>query len=168
MDDFSHIARLLPELRAYAKSICSSADNAEDLVHDAVERALRSQNCPALLDEMRPWMFRIIRNLQYDELRKRRVRREYFSAEKRLLDEFGDNSDTARDVMVRMAFERLTPEKREVLFLVDIMGLKYLEVAEVMDIPVGTVMSRISRARASLLALVDGAHQTSLESGGRP
>lgn len=167
MNNLSHIERLLPELRAYAKSICSSDDNVEDLVHDSVERALRSQTRPELIDDMRPWMFRIIRNLHYDELRKRRVRRKYFLAEYCLSNELGDGSDTARDVMVRMAFERLTPDKREVLFLVDIMGLKYLEAAAVMDVPAGTVMSRVSRARASLLDLVDRSNGPVFEVGGR-
>ena len=101
-------------------------------------------------------MFRVIRNLHYDELRKRRVRREYSAEEKRLSDEAG-GPDTARDVLIRLAFEKLPPETREVLCLVDIMGLKYAEAAKVMDVPNGTVMSRISRARRALLDVVDGA-----------
>ncbi|WP_289091317.1 RNA polymerase sigma factor [uncultured Sulfitobacter sp.] len=147
---------LLPELRAYATAICQSRDAAEDLVQDAVERGLRSDRRPELLEELRPWMFRVIRNLHYDELRKRRVRREYSAEEKRLSDEAG-GPDTARDVLIRLAFEKLPPETREVLCLVDIMGLKYAEAAKVMDVPNGTVMSRISRARRALLDVVDGA-----------
>jgi RNA polymerase sigma-70 factor (ECF subfamily) len=100
-------------------------------------------------------MFRVIRNLHYDELRKRRVRREYLAAEKRLSDEAG-TSDAARDVLIRMAFEKLSPDMREVLCLVDIMGLKYAEAAIVMNVANGTVMSRISRARKALLELVEG------------
>ena len=157
MNNLSPIEILLPELRAYAASICSSDDIAEDLVQDAIERALRSVNRPALISELRPWMLRIIRNLLYDELRKRRVRREYFAAEKRLSEAGTDKFDVPRDVLVRLAFEKLAPETREVLFLVDILGLKYAEAAMVMDVPTGTVMSRISRARKALLALVDGA-----------
>ncbi|MFY9239495.1 MAG: RNA polymerase sigma factor [Roseovarius sp.] len=156
MDSLSHIERLLPELRAYARSICNLHSNAEDLVQDAVERALRAENRPTPIDELRPWMFRVLRNLHYDELRKRRVRREYFTSQKRLLDEWDTGADTARDVMVRLLFERLPEDKREVLCLVDIMGLKYVEAAMVMDVPVGTVMSRVSRARAALLELVNG------------
>jgi len=147
---------LLPELRAYATAISQSRDAAEDLVQDAVERGLRSDRRPELLEELRPWMFRVIRNLHYDELRKRRVRREYSAEEKRLSDEAG-GPDTARDVLIRLAFEKLPPETREVLCLVDIMGLKYAEAAQVMGVPNGTVMSRISRARRALLDVVDGA-----------
>lgn len=162
MSQLTFIEILLPELRAYAIAICHSRDEAEDLVQDAVERGLRSDRRPALLDELRPWMFRVIRNLHYDELRKKRVRREYFAAEKRLSDETG-GSDTARDVLIRLAFEKLPPETREVLCLVDIMGLKYAEAAKVMDVPNGTVMSRISRARKALLEIVDGAETSKQE-----
>uniref|UniRef100_UPI00259AE841 sigma factor-like helix-turn-helix DNA-binding protein n=1 Tax=uncultured Sulfitobacter sp. TaxID=191468 RepID=UPI00259AE841 len=71
--------------------------------------------------------------------------------------------DTARDVLIRLAFEKLPPETREVLCLVDIMGLKYAEAAKVMDVPNGTVMSRISRARKALLEIVDGAETAKQE-----
>ncbi|MEL7803456.1 MULTISPECIES: RNA polymerase sigma factor [Sulfitobacter] len=156
MASLTQIELLLPEFRAYAIAICASSDDAEDLVQDAIERALRTNSRPTELDELRPWMFRVIRNLHYDELRKRRVRREYLAAEKRLSDEAG-TSDAARDVLIRMAFEKLSPDMREVLCLVDIMGLKYAEAANVMNVANGTVMSRISRARKALLALVEGA-----------
>lgn len=155
MVDLPHLESLLPELHAYARTICAREENAEDLVQDAIERAMRSDNRPTKRNELRPWMFRVIRNLRYDELRKRRVRREYLIAEKRLLDVVERPSDTARDVLVRLAYEKLRPETREVLLLIDILGLKYAEAATVMDVPVGTVMSRISRARRSLLAFVD-------------
>lgn len=155
MVNLPHLEGLLPELHAYARTICAREDNAEDLVQDAIERAIRSGNRPTKRRELRPWMFRVIRNLRYDELRKRRVRREYLTAEKRLLDVNDGNSDTAGHVLIRLAYEKLQPEAREVLLLVDILGLKYVEAATVMDVPVGTVMSRISRARRALLAIVD-------------
>jgi len=101
-------------------------------------------------------MFRVIRNLFYDELRKRRIRREYLAAEKRLSVETGADNNAARDVLVRLAFDKLPPDTREVLFLVDVMGLRYAEVATVLDVPNGTVMSRVSRARKALLELVEG------------
>lgn len=159
MAHLSQIELLLPELRAYARSICGAAESPDDLVQDAVERALRHETRPERIEELRPWMFRVIRNLHYDELRKRRVRREYIAAHKRLMDESDETSSAGRDVLVRLAFEKLPPETREVLFLIDIMGFKYAEAAEIMNVPTGTVMSRISRARKELLRRVNGDDQ---------
>ncbi|MEL7254601.1 MAG: sigma-70 family RNA polymerase sigma factor [Pseudomonadota bacterium] len=157
MASLTQIEILLPELRAYALTLCLGHHaDAEDLVQDAVERALRAETRPAKLVELRPWIIRVIRNLHYDELRKRRVRREYSAAEKRLMGEGSFAANVDRDVLIRLAFEKLPAEKREILYLVDILEFKYADAAWVLDVPKGTVMSRISRARAALLALVDG------------
>jgi len=156
MASLTQIELLLPELRAYSRSILQSPDEAEDLVQDAIERALRTDTRPSKLDELRPWMFRVIRNLSIDQFRKNRVRREYFQAQERLSNNTAVTTDVARDTLLRLAFAKLQPDAREVLFLVDIMGMKYCEAAQVMGVPNGTVMSRISRARRALLELVDG------------
>ena len=132
-------------------------------MQDAIERALRSDTRPRKLDELRPWMFRVIRNLSIDELRKRRVRREYSLAQERLSNGMIQNNNIARDTLLRMAFDKLPPETREILFLVDIMGMKYSEAAEVMDVANGTIMSRISRARRALVKLVDGSVAPNLQ-----
>jgi RNA polymerase sigma-70 factor (ECF subfamily) len=152
----TQLETLFPELRAYARSISTHADMAEDLVQDAIERALRVSERPEKIRDLRPWMFRVIRNLHFDELRRLKIRREYLAREKRLSSETGGTNDVARDVLIRLAFERLHPDKREVLFLVDIIGLKYAEAAEVMGVPRGTVMSRLSRARYALREAIDG------------
>ncbi|HHG90639.1 MAG TPA: RNA polymerase sigma factor [Devosia sp.] len=154
MASLSQIELLLPELRAYARSISQSGHDAEDLVHDAIERVLRSSAQPSKLDELRPWFFRVIRNLNIDEFRKKRVRMEYFQAQSLAVTDLNQHADHENDILCRLAFERLPADAREVLFLVDIMGLKYSEAAEVMDVPVGTVMSRLSRGRRALIGLV--------------
>jgi RNA polymerase sigma-70 factor, ECF subfamily len=156
MASISQIEVLLPELRAYSRFITAGADGADDLVQDAVERALRAPSRPAELKALRPWMFRVIRNLHNDELRKRRVRREYCEGLARLSSDTPQSGDHVRDFFIRQAFDKLTQEHREVLFLVDIFGMKYAEAAEVMGVADGTVMSRISRARRALLDLVEG------------
>ena len=92
----SQIEILLPELRAYSRFITASADDAEDLVQDAIERALRAPSCPGDLRAFRPWMFRVIRNLHYDELRKRRLRREYSQSLTRLSRDAPQTGDPAR------------------------------------------------------------------------
>lgn len=154
MDGLTNIEKLLPELRAYAKSICNSSVEADDLVQDAIERALRSKTQPETLADLRPWMFRVVRNLFYDELRKHRVRREYSLGQGRLTSEAFEGPNQERDVLLRLTFEKLSPEFKEVLFLIDVMGMKYIEAAQIMGVPKGTVMSRISRARRTLLELV--------------
>ncbi|MGR3464497.1 RNA polymerase sigma factor [Limimaricola sp.] len=150
------IETLLPELQAYAGALCDAPHEAQDLVQDSIERVLRAKNAPGQIDHLRPWLFRVLRNLRYDELRKWRVRREYSARERRLFDETPRGGETERVVMTRIAFARLPPESREVLFLVDVAGLKYREAAEVMGVPPGTVMSRLSRARRALLNIVAG------------
>lgn len=154
MSSLSQFEALLPELRAYARSVANTIEDADDLVQDGIERALRAKGRPEALEALRPWMFRVIRNLNIDAHRKKRVRMEYSHAQTRLLNETTEQGDTAQDVFMRIAFEKLPAPTREVLFLIDIVGLKYSEAALVMEVPHGTVMSRISRARRSLLALI--------------
>ncbi|MBB3064542.1 RNA polymerase sigma factor [Limibacillus halophilus] len=153
------IKRLLPDLMAYAQSIARDRNDAEDLVGDSVERALSARRHPDNLNALRPWMFRIIRNLFLDEVRKRKVRREFSEGLGRYLIEINNQqSDTLNDTLTRLAFGKLKQPEREILFLVDVLGMKYEEAATVLDVPSGTVMSRVSRARRTLIALIDGAH----------
>lgn len=154
MVSVAQIETLLPELRSYAGSIVSAHEEADDLVQDAMERALKSKNTPVKTAELRPWLFRILRNLYYDELRKRRVRREYSEEQSRLSNEANTATDEIRNIMIRLAFDKLPPDTKEVLQLVDVLGLKYAEAAEVMGVPVGTIMSRVSRARRALIEQV--------------
>ncbi len=146
---------LLPELRAYALSLSKHRHDSEDLVQDAIERALRSDKRPKPLADLRPWMFRIIRNLHVDETRKKRVRMEYSNTQSRLSIDLTQSHDHAEDITVRTTFATLPPAMREVLFLVDVMGMKYAEAAKIMDVPHGTVMSRISRARRALIEAIE-------------
>jgi len=165
MSNIPDLERLMPELRAYARSLTGQRDTADDLLQDALERALRAETRPRRRGDLRFWLFRVIRNLHYDELRKLRVRREYLAREKRLLHDAREQTDIARDVLFRQAFERLPDEKREVLFLVDVIGLKYDEAAAVMGVAHGTVMSRVSRARQTLRAAVEGPDDALAASG---
>lgn len=155
MDVWPLITQLLPDLRAYARTLADSDQDAEDLVGDAIERAIRSGAAPEELASLRPWMFRIIRNLSFDELRKRRVRREYAQALTRLESTGRASGLTVEDsALLRRAYEALNAREREILFLVDIMGLSYAEAAAVLEVPKGTIMSRVSRARQALLARI--------------
>lgn len=164
MDIRQRLTVLMPELVAYARAIARDRSDADDLVGDAIERAMKAAAPPAQLDGLRPWLFRVIRNLHIDEMRKRKVRSEYSEAEGRHSQEAGGGRNSTADrVLARIAFEKLDPPAREILFLVDVMGMKYAEAADVLDMPNGTVMSRVSRARRALLALIDDTNVTSLD-----
>jgi len=143
---------LQPELLAYARSLTLDISGAEDLAHDAVVRALQSRSAPKQIADLRPWMFRIIKNLFIDKKRKERVQREFSITQNRLSDiEPAQTGDPVEALMVRQAYAKLAPREREILCLVDILGMTYAEAATVIDVPVGTVMSRVSRARRAMI-----------------
>ena len=146
---------LRPDLLAFATTLTLDRVPAEDLVQDAVLRALRSPAAPRNIDDLRPWMFRVIRNLFIDSMRKEHVRREFSRTHARSSDVgvfSAGGSDPVETLLVRQAFARLAARDREILGLVDILGLSYAEAAAVLGVPAGTVMSRLSRARRAMIA----------------
>jgi RNA polymerase sigma-70 factor (ECF subfamily) len=143
---------LQPELAAFAASLTMNRAEAEDLAQDAVVRALQARSAPTSIDDLRPWMFRVIRNAFIDRKRKERVRLEFSVDHDRLFDiGAADSGDPVEALMVRQAYAKLHRRDREILCLVDILGLTYGEAAAVIGIPVGTVMSRVSRARRAMI-----------------
>jgi|32_taG_2_1085360.scaffolds.fasta_scaffold00077_77 RNA polymerase sigma factor (sigma-70 family) len=150
MDDGAQIEVLLPELKAYATSVCRDPNESDDLVQDAVVRFIRSEKKPTDLGDIRPWMFRAIRNLFYDDLRKRKVRKRH----REIVQHEAGPSNHQSSQHIKIAFDKLSPDMREILFLVDIAEFKYTEIADILNVPVGTVMSRVSRSRKCLLILV--------------
>ena len=151
-----HIAALYPEMRAYARALTRDRAGAEDLAGDAVLRALVAPGAPETPERLRPWLFRVMRNLHVDRWRARRVREEYAAGEGRLLHEGVALARAEDDALGRLALAGLSPAHREVLLLVDGLGLSYAEAAAVLGVPRGTVMSRLARARAAMLARVGG------------
>lgn len=141
-------------LFGYACALCSDTASAEDLYQDALVRAIAARAVPNDALSFRVWMFRVLRNLWIDGLRARR------RLDDLLADQAGvDCDDSAftggedrvvNQLAVRQAFMLLSKQHRDVLALVDIGGFSYEETAELLDLPQGTVMSRVSRARAAL------------------
>jgi RNA polymerase sigma factor (sigma-70 family) len=153
------LVALAPRLRRYAYALCRSVADADDLLQASLERLL-SRPLPedVMLEK---WAIRVCRNIWFDDLRARRVRREAagelqrssceaISAEQAAMA----NIDLKR---ANAAIDALPEEQREVLALVAIGGMAYREAAEVLAIPVGTVMSRLARARAALAAQLEAA-----------
>lgn len=150
------LVALVPNLRRFALSLCRSRDVADDLVQATCERALAGRAGFTPGTRMDAWLFRILRNLWID--RHRKTTAEGVSES---LDDGPDlaGEDGAHVVETRLMLDatgrailRLPPERREVLLLVCVEDLSYREAAEVLGVPIGTVMSRLARARLDLAA----------------
>ena len=147
---------MLPRLRRYALKLARGAEVADDLVQSACERALATAAQPgnAPFDA---WMFRILRNLQFDRLRQ--LQAQGVSVDIEMQDEVAaadaSGAQEARQALDRVhaAIDRLPAGQREVLLLVCVEELSYCDAAAVLDVPVGTVMSRLARARLKLAEL---------------
>jgi RNA polymerase sigma-70 factor, ECF subfamily len=149
------IVALLPRLRRFARNLARNPHDADDVVQIAVERALTRLDqwrSDARLDS---WMFKIVRNAWIDELRSRGRRDKVF-----LAAEAGENVGTdsmAREtdlLAVQLAMARLPQEQREAVGLVLVEGLPYREAADVLDVPIGTLTSRLARGREALQAML--------------
>lgn len=153
-DVHEELVALLPRLRRFAHGLANNRDDADDLVQEACERALGRLDQWQAGTRLDSWMYRIVQNLWFDRLRSRKVRGEQVDEEVLGLqaDENAHRLPEVRNTFARVAemFERLKPEHREVMVLVCVESLSYQEAAEVLGIPVGTVMSRLSRARLQL------------------
>ncbi len=151
------LVALVPRLRRFAYSLAGSQDAGDDLVQAACERALKNAAAFQAGTRMDSWMYRIIQNLWLDDRRRRRVRGTQIDPDAVTLSDEGQAARQAEDRVtleaVRAAVDTLPDDLRLVLALVAIEGRSYREAAEALDIPIGTVMSRLSRARAQLLPL---------------
>jgi RNA polymerase sigma factor (sigma-70 family) len=154
------IVELLPRLRRLARALTRDVADADDLVQQTVERALvhRGQWRPGT--RLDSWMFRIMKNAWIDEARARTRKAQVFSPEEAGLDV---GSDGAGEMAVRLearavaaAMARLPDDQRLAVALVLVEGLSYKEAAEVMEVPQGTLTSRLGRGRAALLADLEG------------
>jgi len=149
---------VLPRLRRFARGLAGSASDADDLVQAACERALGRQHQFQEGTRFDSWMFRIVQTIWIDQVRARDVRKEDGDiAEERLGSDEPVRRVEARLALaeVRRAVDRLPPDQRAALLLVTVEGLSYKEAAEVVQVPVGTIMSRLARARMALQAQLE-------------
>lgn len=152
----------LAALRRYARSLVRNPDEAEDLVHDALVRALERKSTFRSGSSIRNWLMSIVHNTHIDRLRRNRAaaHREEAALEVADIAAPAVQEYSVRLAQVRDAFLALPEDQREALHLVAIEELSYQEAADVLNIPVGTLMSRVSRARARLRAM-EGGEETS-------
>ncbi|MBT4889720.1 MAG: sigma-70 family RNA polymerase sigma factor [Rhodospirillales bacterium] len=149
----------LQRLYGYAYSLCRDPDDARDLVQDCAVKALKAQNSPTETPAYRAWLFRILKNTYLDLLRHRRVVETWEIDDAIFIEqnmEFSGSEDRLINTLtVKFGMELLPAVHRDILGLIDIAGLSYGEAALALEIPTGTVMSRISRARLALLKAIE-------------
>ncbi len=148
----------LGRLYGYACSLSEDREAARDLVQDCALKALSAARVPADEAAYRAWLFRILRNAYLD--RQKRPREVSLSNEDLespyLNGEIWQMDDRMISVLtVRLGMTKLSPPHRDVIALVDIGGFSYAETADFLSVPVGTVMSRLCRARQALLLAID-------------
>jgi RNA polymerase sigma-70 factor (ECF subfamily) len=148
------IAALLPRLRRFGRQLTSHREDADDLVQLCVERALNRSAQWQPGTRLDSWLFRIMQNAWIDEVRARRRQAEVLLVDDDAAAEVGTgDSDAPLDaIAVRKAVGRLSEEQRAAVALVLVEGLPYKEAAEVLGIPIGTLTSRLARAREALQA----------------
>jgi len=150
----NELLALLPRLRRFARSLTHDAADADDLCQVAIEKALVAQGSWQVGTRLDSWMYRIMRNAWIDTARSRRRAAETFVAEEAGMAIGAEGNAEARVALgeVDAAMRALPAEQREAVALVLVEGLAYKEAAEILDIPMGTLTSRLVRGRQALMA----------------
>lgn len=161
-DIHGSLPALLPRLFGFARTIVGDSDLARDLVQEAAARALAARRVPDEPDAYRAWLFKIVRNAALDELRRMRPDQ---SEQEPAVDLWRYDNASIAKITVEQGLATLGPLQREIVGLIDIAGFSYCEAAEVLGVPVGTVMSRITRARLALLAAIEASSVRPLKAG---
>ncbi len=155
VSDGQRIVELIPRLRRYARALAGDRARADDLVQDTLERAWNKFHLWRPGSDLRAWLFTVMHNVHVNQVRA--------SRDHAMLDEDGEEmavpavqgaSLEIRDLERALAL--IPPEQREVLLLVALEDMSYSEVANALGIPIGTVMSRLSRAREKLRGMMHG------------
>lgn len=157
----AELTRVMPHLRAFARGLCGRPDYADDLVQEALLKAWAARASFQPGTSMKSWTFVILRNAYLTEARRNRFRGDYDPdmAEK-ILSRPASQEDGIHMGDLKAAMMNLSPERREALLLVGAGGFSYEEAAAIADCAVGTMKSRVARARRSLdVALNDEAQE---------
>jgi RNA polymerase sigma factor (sigma-70 family) len=152
---------LLPRLRRFARALTRNADEGDDLVQTALERALRHLDGWTAGARLDSWMFRIMKNCWIDEIRSKTVRAKVFAPEE-AAEAVGTGGPEAMELHLeaqaaRAAMDELPEEQRLAVALVLVEGFSYREAAELLEVPIGTLTSRLARGRAAIEARLTGA-----------
>lgn len=155
------LRELLPRMRRFAYRLTRNAGSADDLVQTTLERALSRWGSRRDEEALQPWLFSILYRQFVDA--HRRAKRQMSMLDRFSLAQHSEQPSAEREVVAQSmleALERLPPEQRSLLLWVSVEGLAYEEVADMLEVPIGTVMSRLSRARQALRRLCEGETRT--------
>ena len=152
------VSALLPRLRRFAHALSRDFADADDLTQSTIERALRSRFQWQLGTRLDSWLYKIMRNLWIDTVRSR-TRKERIEAPPEEAEKLGEDPSEGLEAKaelrrVMQAMQRLPDEQREVVALILVEGFGYRETAEMLELPIGTVSSRLVRGRTALLDMV--------------
>jgi len=158
------IEQEIPRLRRYARFLVRDVDRADDLVQDTLARGIEKLHTWQPGTNLRAWLFVIMRNSFISDIRKDKNAPTAFGLadDNPALASRGDQEGRIAFIDLRSAFGQLPADHREILALVAIEGLKYEEAAAVLNIPIGTVRSRVARARQALRDILEGGREQSL------
>jgi len=152
---------LLPRLRRFARGLVQQPGDADDLVQAAIERALKAREQWVAGTKLDSWMFKIMKNLRIDEARAAARRGPHSDIDDPAIQSAGDG-DRALDAAMELsdvdrAMQRLPEDQRMAVMLVLVEGYSYKEAADILDIPQGTLTSRLGRGRTALIEQLDEA-----------
>jgi len=156
-DILAAVEPLIPALRRYARALLRDRTAADDLVHDCLERTISRWHQRRPETDARAWVFTILHNLAMNRLRQAARRGPHVELDAAAAAQPPSQEAHVRHGELLRALAELPADQRSVLLLVGVEGLSYADAARVQGVPIGTVMSRLSRARERLHRLLDGA-----------
>jgi RNA polymerase sigma factor (sigma-70 family) len=156
IQDDQQLLSWVPRLRRYARALARNRDDADDLVQDTLERAWAKSALWRGVADMRGWLFSIMHNLHADGVRRPRVATQAMDDDTPEIATAPTQGERLAVLDLQAALDQLPAEQKEIVLLVALEDMAYADVAKTLGIPIGTVMSRLSRGRERLRALMDG------------
>jgi len=153
----------IPRLRRYARALVGDRHSADDLVQDTLERACNKFHLWRSGSDLRAWLFTVMHNVFVNQIRGARNQVEQSMEEVPVVATRATQSDALELVEVDRALRTLPEEQREVLLLIAVEQMSYAEVSRALSVPIGTVMSRLSRARERMRVAMAGGQAVSLK-----
>ncbi|MEP3246344.1 MAG: sigma-70 family RNA polymerase sigma factor [Sneathiella sp.] len=160
MDDLHrHMIDAIPNLRRYARALKGNADAADDLVQDCLSRAMGRLHLFTPGTNMRAWLFSILHNQHVNNIRRSARQPDRQALES--IPESAQSSPGQQEARLELqdigaALDTLPAEQKQVILLIGLEGMRYAEAAEILGVPIGTVMSRLNRGREQLRHLTSG------------